>query len=170
MIEGVTADSRKVKPGWLFAALPGAKADGRDFVARRARGRRRRGARRATPIEGLAAPVVQVGDPRRAYALAAAAFWGAQPETCVAVTGTNGKTSVATFCRQIFAAARPHARPAWARWACSAGDEQITPPGPDHARRRRRRRACWPTSPAAASPTWRWRPPRTASTSAASTA
>ena len=29
-----------------------------------------------------------------------------------------------------------------------AGDEQLTPPGPDHARRRRRRRACWPTWPA----------------------
>ena len=40
-------------------------------------------------------------DPRRAYALAAAAFWGAQPRTCLAVTGTNGKTSVVTFCRQV---------------------------------------------------------------------
>ena len=48
--------------------------------------------------------VVQVADVRRAYALAAKAFYGAQPKTCVAVTGTNGKTSVATFCRQIFAA------------------------------------------------------------------
>ncbi|HEX4742356.1 MAG TPA: Mur ligase domain-containing protein, partial [Caulobacteraceae bacterium] len=32
MIEGVTADSRKVRPGWLFAALPGASADGKRFV------------------------------------------------------------------------------------------------------------------------------------------
>jgi UDP-N-acetylmuramoyl-L-alanyl-D-glutamate--2,6-diaminopimelate ligase len=40
---------------------------------------------------------------RRAYALAAHAFWGPGPDTVVAVTGTNGKTSVATFCRQIFA-------------------------------------------------------------------
>jgi UDP-N-acetylmuramoyl-L-alanyl-D-glutamate--2,6-diaminopimelate ligase len=47
--------------------------------------------------------VVHAGDLRRAYALAAAQFWAEQPETCVAVTGTNGKTSVAGFARQIYA-------------------------------------------------------------------
>ena len=40
---------------------------------------------------------------RRAYAIAARGFYGAQPKTCVAVTGTNGKTSVAAFCRQLWA-------------------------------------------------------------------
>jgi UDP-N-acetylmuramoyl-L-alanyl-D-glutamate--2,6-diaminopimelate ligase len=49
-------------------------------------------------------PLVKSGDVRRLYALAAARFFGAQPPVIVAVTGTNGKTSVATFCRQIFAA------------------------------------------------------------------
>ena len=53
----------------------------------------------------LTVPTIVAKDPRRAYALAAATFWGAQPETCVAVTGTNGKTSVANFCRQMFAGA-----------------------------------------------------------------
>jgi UDP-N-acetylmuramoyl-L-alanyl-D-glutamate--2,6-diaminopimelate ligase len=100
VIAGVTADSRKVKPGWLFVALPGVHADGRDFVPAALKA----GAAAViaeAPVKA-SAPVVQVRDARRAYALAAAAFWGAQPATCVAVTGTNGKTSVATFCRQIF--------------------------------------------------------------------
>lgn len=102
VITGVTADSRRVAPGVLFAALPGSKVDGRVYVE-------------SAVAAGAAAilapddvvhdrvPVVHADDLRRAYALAAAALWGAQPPVCVAVTGTNGKTSVATFCRQIFA-------------------------------------------------------------------
>jgi UDP-N-acetylmuramoyl-L-alanyl-D-glutamate--2,6-diaminopimelate ligase len=43
-------------------------------------------------------------DPRQALAYAAALWFGAQPETMVAVTGTNGKTSVASFTRQIWEA------------------------------------------------------------------
>ena len=104
MISGVTADSRKVKPGWLFAALPGTQSDGRSFIPAALKA----GAAAVlapNDVKGLSAPVVNVLDPRRAYALAAAAFWGDQPKTVVAVTGTNGKTSVATFCRQIFAKA-----------------------------------------------------------------
>jgi UDP-N-acetylmuramoyl-L-alanyl-D-glutamate--2,6-diaminopimelate ligase len=137
LIEGVTADSRKVEPGFLFAALPGAKADGKAFVpAALARGAAAVLASENMP--GLAAPVIKVGDPRRAYALAASAFHGAQPATCVAVTGTNGKTSVATFCRQIFAAAG-HASASMGTLGVRiggvrvggvrAGDEQLTAPG-----------------------------------------
>jgi UDP-N-acetylmuramoyl-L-alanyl-D-glutamate--2,6-diaminopimelate ligase len=127
LIEGVTADSRKVERGFLFAALPGAKADGKAFVpAALARGAVAVLAGEHMP--GLDAPVVKVGDPRRSYALAAAAFYGAQPATCVAVTGTNGKTSVAAFCRQIFAAAG-HASASMGTLGVQAGDEQITPPG-----------------------------------------
>ena len=110
VVTGVTADSRKVADGTLFCALPGAKADGRDFIPQAIR----QGAAailapdgpfgKGLGVEGGESVVVQVADVRRAYALAAKAFYGAQPKTCVAVTGTNGKTSVATFCRQIFAA------------------------------------------------------------------
>jgi UDP-N-acetylmuramoyl-L-alanyl-D-glutamate--2,6-diaminopimelate ligase len=125
-IEGVTADSRKVKPGFLFAALPGVQADGRAFVP-------------AALTAGAAAilaegpvdanvPVVEVGDARRAYALAAAGFWGAQPATCVAVTGTNGKTSVATFCRQLFERLG-HRSASMGTLGVRTGDEQLTPPG-----------------------------------------
>lgn len=104
VITGVTADSRKVAPGSLFVALPGATADGRAFIPQAlAKG----AAAVLAPADTAAdaAPLlVTAGDVRRAYALAARGFYGAQPRTCVAVTGTNGKTSVATFCREIWAA------------------------------------------------------------------
>jgi UDP-N-acetylmuramoyl-L-alanyl-D-glutamate--2,6-diaminopimelate ligase len=126
-ITGVTADSRLVRPGWLFVALAGAKADGRRFIGDAVAA----GAAAVLTdeaIEGLDVPVVRACDPRRAYALAAAAFWGAQPETCVAVTGTNGKTSVVTFCRQIFTRLGRNAA-SMGTLGVIAGDEAITPPG-----------------------------------------
>ena len=103
VITGLTADSRRVEPGSLFVALPGSQADGRAFIPQAlARGAAAVLAPVDTPVE--AAPVlVTSGDVRRAYAIAARSFYGAQPATCVAVTGTNGKTSVAAFCRQIWA-------------------------------------------------------------------
>ena len=130
-ISGVTADSRKVRPGYLFAALPGAKADGRAFATQAAEA----GAAAILspgPIEGIAPPVIVAQDARRAYALAATAFYGAQPAVCVAVTGTNGKTSVATFCRQIFASAGRRAASMGTLGVRAVGlglDEQLTPPG-----------------------------------------
>jgi len=125
-IEGVTADSRKVKPGYLFAALPGAKADGREYAAAAVSA----GAAAVlseTPV-AADAPVVLVADARRSYALAAARFWGAQPATCVAVTGTNGKTSVATFCRQMFERLG-RSSASMGTLGVRAGEDQITPPG-----------------------------------------
>jgi len=131
-IRGVTADSRKVKPGYLFAALPGAKADGKAF-ANQAIASGAAAVLSAVDIPGLAAPLVRASDPRRAYALAAAAFHGRQPAVAVAVTGTNGKTSVATFCRQIFAAAG-HVSASMGTLGVrisglAGGDEQVTEPG-----------------------------------------
>ena len=123
-IAGVTADSRKVAKGFLFAALPGTKVDGRDFAP----GSVEAGAAAILAggdVPGLKVPVIVSPDPRRAYALAAANFWGRQPQTCVAVTGTNGKTSVATFCRQMFAQA--------GRSAASMGTLGLTVSRPDGA-------------------------------------
>ena len=102
-ITGVTADSRKVAPGTLFVAWPGSQSDGRAFIPQAlAKGAAAVLASADTPAE--AAPLlVTSGDVRRAYAIAARSFYGLQPRTCVAVTGTNGKTSVASFCRQIWA-------------------------------------------------------------------
>lgn len=110
-LSGVTADSRAVRAGMLFAALPGTATHGARFIPAALE----QGAGAIlTDAEGakLAADVladsdvalVVAEDPRAALACAAALWFGAQPETMVAVTGTNGKTSVATFTRQIWAA------------------------------------------------------------------
>ncbi len=126
-IAGVTADSRKVQPGFLFAALPGVKADGAAFAASAAVN----GAAAilaAQAIDGLSAPVIIAADVRRAYALAAAKFHAAQPKTCIAVTGTNGKTSVAVFCRQIFQTLGKSAA-SLGTLGLTANDEALTGPG-----------------------------------------
>lgn len=103
VITGVTADSRQVGPGSLFVAMPGSVADGRAFIPQAlAQGAAAVLAPPDTP-DGSAPVLVTSADVRRAYALAARSFYGTQPAVCVAVTGTNGKTSVATFCRQIWA-------------------------------------------------------------------
>jgi UDP-N-acetylmuramoyl-L-alanyl-D-glutamate--2,6-diaminopimelate ligase len=110
-LSGVTADSRAVRAGMLFAALPGTAVHGARFVGAAVE---QGAAAVLTDAEGarLAADVladtdlalVVAEDPRAALACAAALWFGAQPEVMVAVTGTNGKTSVATFTRQIWAA------------------------------------------------------------------
>ncbi|MEJ6790057.1 UDP-N-acetylmuramoyl-L-alanyl-D-glutamate--2,6-diaminopimelate ligase [Brevundimonas sp. BR2-1] len=108
VITGVTADSRKVAPGSLFVALPGSAADGRAFIPQALS---QGAAAVLAPVDtdaAMAPVLVTSGDVRRAYAIAARSFYGAQPATCVAVTGTNGKTSVAAFCRQIWAALGLH--------------------------------------------------------------
>ena len=123
----VTADSRAVVPGALFAALPGARYDGRSFIPAAIAG----GAVAILGADDLpdqAVPVVRARDVRRAYALAAAKLYGAQPAVVVAVTGTNGKTSVATFCRQIFTRLGRKAA-SLGTLGLQAGDEAITPPG-----------------------------------------
>ena len=103
VITGVTADSRKVAPGSLFVALPGTAADGRAFIPQ-ALSQGAAAILAPADTEAALAPVlVTSGDVRRAYAIAARSFYGRQPATCVAITGTNGKTSVAAFCRQIWA-------------------------------------------------------------------
>src|SRR5688572_15180022 len=99
-ISGLAADSREVKPGYLFAALPGVKADGTRFIQEAvARGAAAilvpQGAR---PDAGSAA-IIEDHDPRRRLAMIAARFYRLQPQTAIAVTGTNGKTSVASFLR-----------------------------------------------------------------------
>ncbi len=102
-IAGLTADSRAVRPGHLFAALPGAKADGRDFIGDAlARGAVAVLAPLGTRLAGETAVLVADDNPRRRFALLAARFHPRQPEVVVAVTGTNGKTSVVNFTRQIW--------------------------------------------------------------------
>ena len=110
-LSGVTADSRAVRAGMLFAALPGTAVHGAAYIGMALE---QGAAAVLTDATGakLAAEamadtdvaLVVAEDPRAALACAAALWFGAQPEVMVAVTGTNGKTSVATFTRQIWAA------------------------------------------------------------------
>ena len=104
-IAGIAADSRKVKPGFLFFAIAGAKADGAHFAKQAVAAGAVAVAAEQPPL-GLPASVafVQVENARRALALAAAKFFPRQPGAIAAVTGTSGKTSVVAFTRQIWSA------------------------------------------------------------------
>ena len=108
-LSGICSDSRFVKPRELFAALPGKKEHGANFIPQ------------AVDLGAAAVLTDQMGleiartlnthqkvafliseKPRAALATAAASWFEKQPQNIVAVTGTNGKTSVASFCRQIW--------------------------------------------------------------------
>ncbi|MES2843894.1 MAG: UDP-N-acetylmuramoyl-L-alanyl-D-glutamate--2,6-diaminopimelate ligase [Pseudomonadota bacterium] len=111
VLTGITVDSRAVRDGMLFAALPGARMQGAEFIGPALRMGAAAiltdgaGARLAAEaLAGSDAALIVAEDARGALAGAAALWFGAQPETMVAVTGTNGKTSVATFTRQIWMA------------------------------------------------------------------
>lgn len=99
---GLTSDSRAVKPGMIFAALPGTVADGRDYIPQAlANGA---AAIVSTPgLTGLTVPYFETDNPRKAYSSLAAQFYPKQPEILVAMTGTNGKSSTVEFLRQIWA-------------------------------------------------------------------
>jgi UDP-N-acetylmuramoyl-L-alanyl-D-glutamate--2,6-diaminopimelate ligase len=125
-ITGITADSRRVAPGYLFAALPGARADGRAFIAEAVS----RGAAGVLAPTGTAwppgvppRPLLEDPEPRRRLAQLAAGLSGAQPKAVVAVTGTNGKTSTVEFLRQIWTAG--------GRVAASLGTLGLIAPGFD---------------------------------------
>ncbi len=109
VVAGLAVDSRAVREGYLFAAMPGTRQHGASFVeAALERGATSiltdaEGAEMARAAAAVAgAAVVIAAQPREALARAAALFYGAQPATMVAVTGTNGKTSVSSFVRQIW--------------------------------------------------------------------
>jgi UDP-N-acetylmuramoyl-L-alanyl-D-glutamate--2,6-diaminopimelate ligase len=102
-IAGMTADSRKVKPGFLFVAVPGTKADGLAFVPQAlGAGAVAILAERAPDALPADIAFARTANVRRALALVAARFYPRQPTTIAAVTGTSGKTSVAAFTRQIW--------------------------------------------------------------------
>lgn len=114
-ISGLTADSRQVQPGYLFAALPSASensgTDGRDFIEDAvARGAVAILAPDGTRIDGIPTDtpddtpyLITDENPRWRLSQFAARFYEHQPRHIVGVTGTNGKSSVAGFTRQIWA-------------------------------------------------------------------
>ncbi|MBB5073163.1 UDP-N-acetylmuramoyl-L-alanyl-D-glutamate--2,6-diaminopimelate ligase [Bartonella callosciuri] len=102
-ITGISADSRQVLPGYVFVAVQGNQGDGRYYI----NDALKHGACVIVTdcnavLENLSIPVLRVRDVRHSLAVAAARFYGSQPETVVAVTGTSGKTSVVSFIRQIW--------------------------------------------------------------------
>ena len=104
-IAGLTADSRAVKRGYLFAALPGARADGAAFVPDAiAKGAVAVLGGEALRARGETVAKIIDANPRQRLAQMAARFYGRQPLTIVAVTGTNGKSSIASFVREIWTA------------------------------------------------------------------
>src|SRR4051794_40550468 len=106
-ITGLASDSRKVKPGYLFAALAGTKTDGARFVKDAVA----RGAVAVMGVSALADDVAALGvrfipeeNPRAGLAHMASAFYVTQPDIVAAVTGTKGKSSIVAFLREIWTA------------------------------------------------------------------
>ena len=127
-ITGLTCDSRQVEPGMLFAALPGARADGADYISQALE----RGAA-AVLTSGPAlpgVPTVTVPDPRETLALLAGEFYGhpARELTLLAVTGTKGKTTTAHMLRDILAAAG-HRTGMMGTLGAFAGEERLADTG-----------------------------------------
>lgn len=108
VVTGLAIDHRKVAPGTIFGAFVGEKFNGEDFIA---------AAIEAGAIAVVARPEAKVegavhiadANPRRAFAHIAARFFHRFPATCVAVTGTNGKTSTVEMTRQLWRMAGFHA-------------------------------------------------------------
>ncbi len=129
-ITGLAVDSRAVRAGNLFAALPGTAQHGASHAGRALRAGAAAiltdragaailaeaaagtgavngsaaGSEAGQGARAIGVPVIMAEDPRQTLAFAAALWFARQPEVTVAVTGTNGKTSVATFTRQIWEA------------------------------------------------------------------
>ncbi len=109
VITGLSVDSREVKEGHLFAALPGTRVHGGEFIQYALRMGAAAILTDAPGVELAAAELadndaalIVVDNPRQTLAFTCALWFEAQPPTMVAVTGTNGKTSVATFTRQLW--------------------------------------------------------------------
>jgi UDP-N-acetylmuramoyl-L-alanyl-D-glutamate--2,6-diaminopimelate ligase len=108
-ISGLTADSRAVEPGFVFAALKGAAAHGRDFVEQ-AKAKGAVAVLSAGDLHGDPGVAHVISDnARRDLALAASRFYPRRPPTLVGVTGTNGKSSTVDFLRQIWASSNRNA-------------------------------------------------------------
>ena len=104
---GITQDSREVKPGYIFAALPGTRVDGRDFIPQALE----MGATGIIAQTGTLLPgnkrkilLIESDNPHQRFSQICAAYYKDQPETIAAVTGTNGKTSTAHFTAQLWKA------------------------------------------------------------------
>ena len=165
-VRAITADSREVRPGYLFAALPGARVDGRPSSPMRWNA----GAAAVLAPEGTAwpagvppRPLIDDPEPRRRLA---------------ADRRRAGRAAAGEWSRSPAPTARPARSSSCARSGRSRADKRRQPghagadrarlrrrPRPDHARSGGAGRRRWPSWRAPACSTWRWKPPRTGSTS-----
>lgn len=100
-VTGFAIDHRKVAPGTVFGAFEGARVNGEEFIDDAvAAGAVAVVARPGARVQG--APHIASERPRKLFAQMAARFFAPFPETCVAVTGTNGKTSTVELTRQLW--------------------------------------------------------------------
>ena len=124
-VTGFAIDHRKVAPGTVFGAFRGARFNGEDFIPQAiASGAAAIVARPEAVVEG--APHIGAEAPRRAFALLAAKFFAPYPETTVAVTGTNGKTSSVELTRQLWRLAGHNAASIGTLGVTTAHDQVIT--------------------------------------------
>jgi UDP-N-acetylmuramoyl-L-alanyl-D-glutamate--2,6-diaminopimelate ligase len=106
VINGITADSRQVRPGYVFVAVPGHKLNGEEFISQAVGA----GASVVVVEEGKPASsalpdnvsTVSVNNVRHALSLMASRFYPRQPQIIAAVTGTSGKTSTVQFVRELW--------------------------------------------------------------------
>jgi UDP-N-acetylmuramoyl-L-alanyl-D-glutamate--2,6-diaminopimelate ligase len=124
-ITGFAIDHRKVAPGTVFGAFRGGRFNGEDFIAQAvASGAAAIVARPEVRVEG--APHISADEPRRAFASLAARFFAPYPETVVAVTGTNGKTSGVELTRQLWRLAGHNAASIGTLGVTTAHDQVLT--------------------------------------------
>ncbi|MBA5724059.1 UDP-N-acetylmuramoyl-L-alanyl-D-glutamate--2,6-diaminopimelate ligase [Candidatus Liberibacter sp.] len=107
-VSGISSDSRCIQPGWIFVAIPGNKVDGRSFIAQALQ----RGAiaivmpnsdvlQKFAELDYSGMPILFVDNIRKFLSIIASRLYGNHPDIIFAITGTSGKTSVASFVRQI---------------------------------------------------------------------
>ncbi|WBH15923.1 UDP-N-acetylmuramoyl-L-alanyl-D-glutamate--2,6-diaminopimelate ligase [Sphingomonas radiodurans] len=123
-VTGFAIDHRKVAPGTIFGAFEGQRVNGEDFIpAAVAAGAIAVVARRSADVEG--AVHISGDNPRACFAELAARFFAPFPETAIAVTGTNGKTSTVELTRQLWRMAGHHAASIGTLGVTTA-DERVT--------------------------------------------
>jgi len=123
-ITGFAIDHRKVAPGTVFGAFRGARFNGEDFIAEAvSHGAVAVVSRPEAAVEG--AVHISAAEPRRAFARLAAKFFQPFPDTIVAVTGTNGKTSSVELVRQLWRMAG-HRSASIGTLGVTTSDDQVT--------------------------------------------
>jgi len=124
-VTGFAIDHRKVAPGTVFGAFRGTLFNGEDFIPQAVgAGAVAVVARPEVPVEGAAH--LPAEEPRREFARLAAKFFRPFPETVVAVTGTNGKTSSVELTRQLWRMAGHHAASIGTLGVTTADDSATT--------------------------------------------